>query len=244
MTIAPAETTKSSLALPHKKYGEEVIYYPESDGKPMGETDLHIILITEIFNTLKTYFAADLDTKVIADMMFYYEEGNPRKCISPDVMVIKGVGNHLRRVYRLWEEKVPDVIFEISSRETWRDDVQKKYNLYEKLGIKEYYIFDPEYKYLAEPLLVHHLKGNSFEAIKVKKGRVFSPSLSLEIVDTGETLRLFNPETNEFLLTNEELVQFREELAHSNQELVQKLSQADQEIEQLKAELAKLKEQK
>lgn len=230
MTIAPVETTKSSLALPHKKYGEEVIYYPESDGKPMGETDLHIILITEIFNTLKTHFAADLDTKVIADMMFYYEEGNPRKCISPDVMVIKGVGNHLRRVYRLWEEKVPDVIFEISSRETWRDDVQKKYNLYEKLGVKEYYIFDPEYKYLAEPLLAHHLKGNSFEAIKVKKGRVFSPSLNLEIIDTGETLRLFNPETNEFLLTNEELVQ--------------KLSQADQEIEQLKAELAKLKEQK
>ncbi len=244
MTIAPAETTKSSLALPHKKYGEEVIYYPESDGKPMGETAFHIKLIISLFQILETYFSNTPDVCIIADMMFYYEEGNPRKVISPDVMVIKGIGNHLRRVYRLWEEKVPDVIFEISSRETWRDDVQKKYTLYESMGVKEYYIFDPEYKYLAEPFLAHHLKGNSFKPIKVKKGRVFSPSLSLEIVDTGETLRLFNPETNEFLLTNEELVQFREELAHSNQELVQKLSQADQEIEQLKAELAKLKEQK
>lgn len=236
MTIALAESTKTSLTLPRKKIGEEVIYYPETDGKPMGETDLHIILITELFNTLKTHFHNSPETKVIADMMFYYEKNNPRKCISPDVMLIKGVGNHLRRVYRLWDEKAPDVVFEISSRETWRDDLQKKYSIYEKMGVKEYYVFDPEYKYLAEPLLAHHLKDNLFKPIKVKRGRVFSPSLNLEIVDTGVGLRLFNPQTESFLLNNEELAQ-------TNQTLAQKLSHADEEIEKLKAEIAKLKNQ-
>mgnify|MGYP001500614863 CR=1 FL=1 len=237
MTIALTETSKTSLALPHRKFGEELIYYPESDGKPIGETDLHIILITELFNILKTHFHHALDVKVIADMMFYYEEGNPQKCISPDVMVVKGVGKHLRRVYKTWEEKIPDVIFEISSRKTWREDIQKKYTLYQGLGVKEYYIFDPEYKYLAEPLLAHHLKDGTFRPIKVKKHQVFSPCLNLEIIDTGETLRLLNPETNEFLLNNEELVQTNEVLAH-------KLSKADDEIERLKAELAKLKKEK
>lgn len=230
MTIALVETTQTSLALPRSKYGEEAIYYPESDGKPMGETDLHIILITELFNTLKTHFNNAPDVKVIADMMFYYEEGNPQKCISPDVMVIKGIGKHLRRVYKLWDEKIPDVIFEISSRKTWREDIQKKYTLYQSLGVKEYYIFDPEYKYLAEPLLAHHLKDGKFKPVKVKKGRIFSPSLNLEIVDTGETLRLYNPEAKEFLLNNEELEQ--------------KLSATEREVEELKAELAKLKKQK
>lgn len=251
MNLTVAETTKTSLALSRRKFGEEVIYYPETDGKPMGETDWHIHLILRLLSTLETHFHNSSDTKVIADMMFYYEEGNPRRCISPDVMVIKGVSKHLRRVFKLWEEKVPEVVFEISSRETWRDDLQKKYTLYENLGVKEYYVFDPEYDYLPEPLLAYHLKGNSFKQIKVKKGRVFSPSLNLEIVDTGETLRLFNPETNSFLLTsqelvqsNEELVQSNEELAQSNEMLAKRLSQADQEVEKLKAELAKLKEQK
>jgi Uma2 family endonuclease len=223
MTTALLETTQASLALPRRNFGEEEIYYPESDGKPMGETDLHIILITELFKTLKTYFRDVPDVKVIADMMFYYVEDNPQKCISPDVMVVKGVGKHLRRVYKTWEEKIPDVIFEISSRKAWREDIQKKYTLYQNLGVKEYYIFDPEYKYLAEPLLAHHLKEGKFRPVKVKRGRVFSPSLNLEIVDTGETLRLFNPETKEFLKTMEEL---------------------QSEVEFLKAELAKLKEQK
>jgi Uma2 family endonuclease len=257
MNIGVAETN-TSIALPRKNIGGEAIYYPESDGKPIGETDLHIRLILQLLSLLDTHFHHTPKVKVIADMMFYYEEGNPRKVISPDVMVIKGVGKHLRRVYKLWKEKSPDVVFEISSRETWRDDLQKKYKLYENLGVKEYYVFDPEYKYLAEPLLAHHLKNGVFKPIKVKKGRIFSPSLNLELVDTGETLRLFNPETQSFLLTNEELAennlelaqnyfeleQNNFELAQNNLELGQKLSQADEEIEQLKAELAKLKKQK
>ena len=198
----------------------------------MGETDWHIILITELFNTLRTYFQQESKTKVFADMMFYYEEDNPQKCISPDVMVVKGVDKHLRRVFKLWEENVPEVVFEISSRKTWRDDLQKKFFLYQKLGVKEYYIFDPEYKCLPETLLAYHLKGSVFKPIKVKKNRVFSPSLNLEIVDTGKTLRLYNPETHSFLPTMEELT-----------EQVADVESLKSEVEKLKAELAKLKEQ-
>lgn len=244
MSISISETVIAPTFSPRQPLGEKVIYYPESDGKPMGETDRHIHLILELLATLDTYFQRTTDVKVFADIMFYYEEGNPRKVISPDVMVVKGVGNHSRRVFKLWEENVPDVVFEISSRETWRADLQKKYTLYEKIGVKEYYVFDPEYDYLPEPLLAYHLKGNSFKQIKVKKGRVFSPSLNLEIVDTGEGLRLYNSETKSFLLTNQEFAQTNEVLTRNNEDLTQKLSQADEEIERLKAELAKLKNQK
>ncbi len=230
MTIAIAETTKTSLALPPKSFGDKEVFYPESDGEPMGETAFHIKCLLMLFQTLETYFRKLDDIVIIGDMMFYYEEGNPYKVISPDLMVVKGVGKHLRRVFKLWEENTPEVVFEISSRGTWREDLQKKYFLYQSLGVKEYYIFDPEYDYLPNALIAYQLKKGEFQEVKVKKGRIFSPDLGLEIVDTGEGLRLYNPETKSFLLTNEEFAD--------------KLSVADEEIQKLKAELAKLKKQK
>jgi Uma2 family endonuclease len=231
MSLAVLENTQTLNVLPRKQVGEKVVYYPESDGQPMAETDFHITAIMYLFQSLRTFFLQANDTKVFADIMFYYEEGNPYKSISPDVMVVKGVGKHPRRVFKLWEENVPEVVFEISSRKTWRDDLQKKFFLYQQFGVKEYYIFDPEYDYLTdEPLVAFHLKNGEFKPVKVKKGRVFSPALQLEIVDNGERLRLFNPETKSYLLTNEELSV--------------KLSDADNQIEKLKAELAKLKAKK
>ncbi|MGI8670624.1 MAG: Uma2 family endonuclease, partial [Aridibacter sp.] len=108
--------------------------------------------------------------------------------------------------YKLWEEeRVPQVVFEISSTSNWRDDLSKKYSLYEKLGVKEYYIFDPEYKALDEPLLAYHLTEGEFVKADVEDKRIFSPTLHLEIVDTGKDLRLFNPNAKEFLMTMEEM---------------------------------------
>lgn len=222
MSLTVAEKRKSLVTLP-KTNGKKEIFYPESDGKPMGETDFHIILITNLFQTLRTFFAEHNDVVVIADMMFYYEEGNPRKVVAPDVMIVKGIKKYSRRTFKVWEEKTPDVVFEISSRGTWKEDLQKKYLLYQELGVKEYYVFDPEYDYLKdEPLIAYHLKNGVFDEVKIKRGRVFSPALNLEIVDTGETLRLFNPETKNFLPTMEEL---------------------ESENAKLRAELAKLKRQ-
>lgn len=232
MSLTVAEKRKSLVTLP-KIDGKKEIFYPESDGKPMGETDYHVTLITNLFQTLKVFFNRHTDIAVIADMMFYYEEGNPRKFIAPDVMIVKGVKTYSRRTFKLWEERTPDVIFEISSRGTWKEDLQKKYLLYQELGVKEYYVFDPEYDYLKdEPLIAYHLKNGEFEEVKIKRGRVFSPSLNLEIVDTGETLRLFNPETKNFLPTMAELA-----------EQANKVERLKAENEKLRAELAKLKRQ-
>ncbi len=230
MNLTVAEKIESRVILP-KTNGKREIYYPESDGKQMGETAFHVNVIMDLFQTLKNFFIQQNDVVIIADMMFYYEEGNPRKVIAPDVMVVKGVKNYSRRTFKLWEEKAPDVVFEISSRGTWKEDFQKKFILYQEIGVKEYYIFDPEYNYLKkEPFVAYHLKDDSFEKMETKRGRIFSRSLGLEIVDTGETLRLFNPETRSFLPTMEELSNKTENL--------------ESEVEKLKAELAKLKRQK
>lgn len=225
---------KTNAPFPVETNGAADVFYPESDGKPMAETDVHITLIATLLTTLRTFYA-EQDVYVVGDIMFYFEKGNPRKSIAPDVMIVRGVEKHPRRVFKLWEENVPEVVFEISSRGTWREDLQKKYFIYREIGVKEYYIFDPEYDYLKDEFLVaYRLQDGEYEEVKLENNKIFSPALGLEIVNTGETLRLFNPATESFLPTNEELTVEISEMAND-------LKQKDEEMKKLKAELAKLK---
>ena len=48
-----------SAVLKTKK--REEIYYPESDGKPMGETDSHIQTITYLYQALNAFFSSEPD---------------------------------------------------------------------------------------------------------------------------------------------------------------------------------------
>jgi Uma2 family endonuclease len=193
------------------------ICYPEQDGKPMAETDIHREQMYYLIETLKVHFQPRTDVYVSGNIMFYYEEGNPRKVFSPDVMVCFGISNEIRRTFKLWEEKqFPQVVFEISSRGTWGEDLNKKWFLYQQFGVKEYYIFDPEYDYLPEPLIAYRAKRGEFKQVAVKNNRIFSEQLGLDVIDTGEGLRFFNPESKEFLRTlteaEAEVVRLREEL--------------------------------
>ncbi len=216
------------------------IDYPESDGKPMAETDIHRDLILGLIEILKVWFLQKADVYVTGNIMLYYETGKPQKCVSPDVMVVRGVGKGLRRTYKLWEEEVPAVIFEISSRKTWGEDSYLKLQLYARLGVQEYYLFDPEYDYLPEPLLAFQLKDGAYKKVKVKKHRVYSEALGLELVDTGKTLRLFDPTAEKFLPTFAEETLAREKAEAQAEVEKQSRLQAEGEIVRLRAELARL----
>ena len=199
------------------------IFYPSTDGKIMGETEIHILAITELLQSLRLHFQNDSDVYVVGDNLVYYEEGNRKKFIVPDLYVVKGVEKKTRRVYKIWEEKVaPTVVFEIASENTWQKDVTAKRHLYEKIGVSEYYVFDPEYQYLPQSLMAYHLEVGELTKISVRENRIFSPALGLEIVDTKETLRLFNPKTKEFLPTVRELFDEVQKLRLENEKLKNK----------------------
>ena len=176
------------------------IYYPESDGEPM-DSDTHRKLLFGSINILEFHFQDEPDVYVTGNIMFYYVEGDPTKVTSPDVMVVRGVPKGMRRVFKLWEEKPPVVVIEFSSRKTWKEDLEKKWKLYQDMGVLEYYVFDPEYDYLDELLLAYKLVNGEFVQVEVKDGRVFSEALGLELVDTGVGLRFFDPKTQQFLMT-------------------------------------------
>lgn len=194
------------------------IDYPESDGKPMAETDLHAKTMINLRLALEAYFNGDPQVYVSGNLLIYYVKGNPAKCVAPDVFVVRGVPKGDRRIYKLWEEGVPPgIVIEISSRKTWREDWDLKLRLYEKLGVQEYFIFDPEYDYLPEPLIGWRLVDGEYAPAEVMEGKVNSEVLGLELVDTGETLRLLDPQTGQYLQTPTEamaeVARLREELA-------------------------------
>lgn len=210
------------------------IIYPESDGKPMAETDVHRNLMAELIEELQLFFQADPQVYVSGNLLLYYEEGNPKKRIAPDVFVVRGVPKHERRIYQLWKEgRAPDAVFEISSRGTWGEDLVKKFQLCARLGVREYFIFDPEYDYLHQPLLAFRLEDGLYEELTVQDGCVMSEALGLELVDTGQTLRLRDPRTGRYLLT-------RTELETARQQAETRANAAELELARLRAEMAKL----
>jgi hypothetical protein len=48
--------------------------------------------------SLENYFRGDENVYVSCDLLLYYEEGNPKKFVVPDVMVVRGVKKGLRRI--------------------------------------------------------------------------------------------------------------------------------------------------
>ncbi|MCY7377062.1 MAG: Uma2 family endonuclease [Pyrinomonadaceae bacterium] len=201
------QITKTSTIYP-ESIAEQEVYYPAEPEKEMGETAFHYKLIFLLYGFLEAYFSTRNNIVVAANMMVYYDEGNAKKWLAPDIFVCFGVENHLRRTFKTWEEGVfPQIVFEIASDSTFENDLGGKRLDYARLGVEEYYLFDPEREYLPSPLMSFHRKNGRLLSVNIENNRAFSPLLNLEIVDTGKSFRLFDPNEQKFLqavLTGEE----------------------------------------
>ena len=176
------------------------IVYPESDGNPMAETDVHRNLMVDFIQMLEHHFVGDEAVYVSGNLLIYYEPGNTGKSVAPDVFVVHGVAKKQRRTYLIWEEgKTPDFVLEVSSRSTHRKDMSEKKSLYaEVLEVKEYYIYDPESE--IEPKFIgYELIDGVYHEIDFVDSRLPSSVLGLELGERGGVLRLYNPRTREWL---------------------------------------------
>ena len=170
--------------------------YPTSDGKPMAETQLHLKEMVDAIQTLDDHYAERPRVHVAGNLLLYYEEGNPRKHISPDVQVTFGMQKlPLRDYFLVWKEgKGPDVAIEITSKTTRRHDQGKKLEIYrDVLKVREYFLFDPTEDYLHPPLQGFHLVGGDYARIKPVDGRLPSKMLGLHLERDGKHLRFFDP---------------------------------------------------
>lgn len=181
--------------------------YPESDGKPMGETEFHINVIMHLLQSLRHFYRRDDDVYVAANLLLYYEEGNRAAFKVPDVFVVRGVAKYPRRTYKLWEEGVaPCAVFEITSRGTWLEDLGEKRALYEKLGVPEYFLFDPLDEYLSPRLQGFRLEERYYQQpIGLRKdGTLTSRELGVTLQPDDQLLRIIDPKSGEAIPTLDE----------------------------------------
>ncbi len=201
MARSRTETRKPLNAMPALERPEDIVY-PESDGKPLGETPLHRDELVELVFRLRRHFADDPTVYVSGNMMMYYQAGNPRASLSPDVFVALGAGERYRRVYKIWEEACgPTFVVEVSSLATAREDRGRKKDLFARLGVVEYWLYDPEGEYLEPPLQGFRLSGWRYVPIAPDEAGVFtSDVLGLELRLVDGLLEVFDPASGERLL--------------------------------------------
>jgi Uma2 family endonuclease len=204
------------------------VNYPESDGRPMGETDEHRDEMVREIELLRRFFEGQC-VYVSGDLLVYYEQGNPKKFVVPDVFVVKGLEPKKRRTYKLWiERKAPDVVLEVTSRKTKKKDTLTKPDLYSHLGVSEYFLFDPTQDYLDPPLQGHRRVGDQYvEIAPDAQGALVSDELGLRLQAERGQLMFYRLDTGERLLTAEEACQAAE----------QRCRDAEAEVARLREEL-------
>jgi len=198
--------------------------YPESDGKPMADTDLHLYWIKRIQDMIETYFLQNPEVYISGNIMMYDIEGPMRTAVSPDILVAFGLGQKFRRTYKVWEEgKPPDFVMAFSSKRTYRNDLDEKMALYARMNIPDYFLYDPDRRYLPSPLMGFRLVAGTYvETAPDSDGGIRSEILDLNFHLTEEGLTLYNPRAQEWLQTRAE--------------------KAEAEVARLQAEIERLKE--
>ena len=180
------------------------IFYPSSDGEPLAESYDHLYVIMTTLAMLLAHLKGQQAT-VLADQFLYYAQGFPRLRVAPDVMVIFDVEPGGRDNYKTWEEgQVPSVIFEMTSSGTRsRDDVEKK-DLYQGLGVTEYWQFDPRGEWIPEQLRGFRLQGDE-EPVYVPIHNNRSEVLQLQLVVEDKIIAFYRLDNGVRLLPLEEL---------------------------------------
>ncbi|MYF99922.1 Uma2 family endonuclease [Candidatus Poribacteria bacterium] len=211
------------------------IYYPESDGKPMAETEVHRDAIYKALYSLIEYFKDDSDVCASGNLMMYYVKGDPRKSTSPDVFVTFGIEKKLRRIYKIWEEgKPPDFVIEFSSPKTYKRDLREKKKLYAEIGIEEYFLYDAGSNLLPEPLMGFRLVDGEYVAIEPDTdGNVYAETLGLELRLQDDGLGFFDPVSEKWLETPAEAAAHRAEQAEVRAEQAEATTEEEAKARQL-----------
>ena len=215
------------------------LVYPESDGEPMAETPRHQQVMIDCMDILRSHFHGFADVYIGGNMMLYYEEGNPRKSISPDVFMVRGLSKKELRTYKTWEQpSTLDFVLEVASPSTYTRDFNQKMEIYAKiLRVKAYYIYDPYHE--VEPYFVgFRLVGEAYEEIAFVNDRLPSAVLGLEFGERDGALRLYDPVKSAWLFTSQERVGDAEVRVAQAESRVQ---HAEAELEKLRAALERLK---
>ena len=187
---------------------------------------------------LKRHYRDRDDVFYAVDLLVYYSEPDPEAKVAPDALVALGLPAGHRDSYQVWVEgKVPDFVLEVASPSTAAKDRKEKKALYRRLGVGEYWLYDPTGGLHKPRLRGFRLTAAGRYADLVGRrgpGKALafaSPCLGLELHFDGERLRMWDPAEGTYILSILELdAAWREALERLEAE-----AEARQAAEQLAA---------
>ena len=204
------------------------IDYPDSDGQLIADNTQQFRWIVLIKENLELIFADNSNIFVAGDLLWYPVEGHPEICVAPDVLVAFDRAKGDRGSYKQWQEAniAPQVVFEILSPCNKLKEMTKKLQFYDRYGVEEYYIYDPEKNDL-HGLYRQNSRLNVVEDIN----NWTSPRLQIKFTVTQNSLEIYRPDGQKFLTTLEFSQRFEQESQRADQEY----QRAESLLAQLKA---------
>ncbi|MGK7872082.1 MAG: Uma2 family endonuclease [Xenococcaceae cyanobacterium] len=222
------------------------IFYADSDGEPMAESDPARDYLIYGVEALDLYFQERNDVYVSGNLFIYYRKGEPNVFIAPDVFVVFGASKKKRMSYKVWEEegKVPSFVLEVTSKTTKKMDEEDKPQTYAKMGVLEYFQYDPTGDYL-KPV---QLKGSRLiqgkyqpitgDVLADGTFSLYSQTLKLDLCLRAGELRFYVPETNRKLLSYKETEEARQAEAQARRDAVPRLLELGLSVEQIAVALS------
>ncbi len=186
--------------------------------------------MTYLLEAFRERFREKPDVYVAGNLFLYYEQGNPRAVVAPDLFVVPCAAKEPpRRTYLLWKEegRVPCLVIEVTSDNTRDEDLGRKRKTYADLGVEEYFLFDPFEEYLDPPLQGLRLESGRYREVAPEPdGSLISRTTGVTLRREGQRIRVVDTATGEPYLRYEEAVAARraaeEELARLRRELEQR----------------------
>lgn len=218
------------------------LLYPDSDGQPMSDNTKQFRWIVVLKENLEILFADRSDVFVAGDLLWYAVEGRPDIRVAPDTMVVLGRPKGDRGSYKQWQEDniAPQVVFEILSPGNTVLEMSRKLLFYQRYGVLEYYVFDPDRLNLAGYIRTEG--GNGLEEIVQMQGWV-SPLLGIRFELMEDDLTVYRPDGARFLTSLELHERAEQEYQRAEQEYQraelerQRADTAQEEVRRLTARL-------
>ncbi len=210
------------------------IIYPDSDGQPMADNTIQFRWLTVIQYNLAWLFADRPDVFVAGDLLWYPVEGNNKLRQAPDVMIVFGVEKKDRGSYQQWKDNniSPQVVFEILSPGNTAKEMNRKLFFYNRYGVEEYYLYDPDSNHLTGWLRSEEW----LDVIDEINGWV-SPRLGIRFELSSDTLILYRPDGQPFadyIQVQQQLVAAENRAAIAEEQLQQERQEKEMAIERAK----------
>jgi Uma2 family endonuclease len=214
------------------------IVYPESDGKPIADNTKQFEVIVSLKKGLDWLYINDPQVFIAGDLLWYPVEGQSKIAEAPDTMVVFGRPKGDRGSYKQWEEDniPPQVVFEILSPSNTTIEMTKKLLFYDRYGVEEYYIYNPD----SNNLEIWLRSGSSLDSIAEPHNWV-SPRLGIRFDLSTDELQIYRPDGIRFY-SYIEINQMLEEERQRTERETQRAERATQKLAEMEEMLQKYRD--